>query len=46
MGKTAQGSIALQVLEEYKKNGTEKLDLGSLDNEGKKWGFLTRACVF
>ena len=33
MGKTTQGSIALQVLEEYKKNGTEKLDLSGLNKQ-------------
>ena len=31
MGKTTQGSIALTVLDEYKKNGTEKLDLSGLN---------------
>ena len=31
MGKTTQGSVALKVLEEYKKNGTEKLDLSGLN---------------
>ena len=28
---TTQGSVALKVLEEYKKNGTEKLDLSGLN---------------
>ena len=31
MEKTTQGSIAMKVLEEYKKNGTEKLDLRGLN---------------
>ena len=36
MGKTTQGSIALTVLEEYKKNGTEKLDLSGLNKAVKR----------
>lgn len=39
MGKTTQGSIALTVLDEYKKNGTEKLDLRCLNKWRKRKGF-------
>ena len=31
MAKTAQGSIGMTVIEEYKKNDTEKLDLSGLN---------------
>ena len=41
MGKTTQGSIALEVLEKYKKNGTEKLDLRSLNKQIRNDGLLT-----